>query len=226
VWTRRCAAIDVTTNRKSRPVDGIDRHYSPLPADETTTVSGIPVTIVPRTIFDIAARTSIGQVESMIREAEYRQLHDRLSLRDLLERYPRRQGRRRVRVALERIEVLPAGRTRSPLEERFLPFLLRHRLPRPRLNAWIFTGKKRFQVDCHWPGTRQIVELDSWQAHGTRTAFRDDRTRDRVLRAAGYEVTRISWAQLDDEPEAIASDLRCLLDSSLSRGRDLECDAE
>ena len=40
---------------------------------------------------------------------------------------------------------------------------------------------------------------------------------DRVLRVAGYEVTRITWAQLDDEPEAIAADLRRLLDGNLRR---------
>lgn len=72
-------------------------------------------------------------------------------------------------------------------------------------------GKRRFQVDCHWAGIVQVVELDGWQAHGTRSAFREDRTRDRILRTAGYSVTRISSAQLDDEPGAVASDLRELL---------------
>lgn len=75
-------------------------------------------------------------------------------------------------------------------------------------------GQKRFQVDCHWPGTGQVVELDGWEAHGTRSAFGDDRARDRILRTAGYAVTRISWAQLDGQPEAVASDLRKLLSYS------------
>lgn len=210
-WGVRSATggpIHVTTAKKWRSSPQIRRHCSLLPKDEATVLDGIPVTTVPKTIFDFAATASIDQVESAIREAEYRQLHDRLSLVDLLERYPRRRGAPRVRLALERIETLPSGRPKSPLEERFLPFLRRHGLPRPRLNDWISVGKRRFQVDCHWPGTGQIVELDSWQAHGTRSAFRDDRTRDRVLRTAGYEVTRIAWAQLDDEPEAIAADLR------------------
>jgi very-short-patch-repair endonuclease len=166
---------------------------------------------VPRTIFDLAASSSLDLVENLIRQAEYLRLDDRLSLPDLIERYPGRRGVARVRAALVRIEALPVGRVRSPLETRFLPFLRRHRLPRPRLNDWIFVDERRFQVDCHWSGTGQVVELDSWQAHGSKSAFQEDRIRDRVLRTAGYEVTRISWRQLDDEPEAIAADLRQLL---------------
>jgi hypothetical protein len=182
-----------------------------LPDDEATACEGIPVTTVPRTVFDLAGTSSVDTVEKMIREAEFRRLHDALSLLDLMERYPGRRGIRRIRTALARIEVFLPGRSRSPLEDRFLSFLRRYGLPRPLLNDWVAVGERRFQVDCHWPGTGQIAELDGWQAHGTRSAFRQDRTRDRVLRVAGYEVTRISWAQLDDEPEAIASDLRALL---------------
>jgi predicted transcriptional regulator of viral defense system/very-short-patch-repair endonuclease len=203
--------IHVTTAKKWRSTSTIHRHCSLLPEDETSVIERIPVTTAPRTIFDLAATGTIDQVETLIREAEYRQLHDRLSLPALLERYPRRRGAPRVRRALERIERLPPGRTASPLEERFLPFLRRHALPRPRLNDWIVLGDKRYRVDCHWPGTRQVVELDSWEGHGTRSAFRSDRAKDRHLRVAGYSVTRISWAQLDDEPDAVAADLRSLL---------------
>jgi very-short-patch-repair endonuclease len=53
--------------------------------------------------------------------------------------------------------------------------------------------------------------LDGWQGHSTRTAFREDRTRDRRLRVAGYSVTRLTWNQLDDEPEEVAADLRAIL---------------
>lgn len=204
----------VTTPRKWRSTPNIRRHCSHLPLDEVARVDGIPVTTVPRTIFDLAATSSPDRVENLIRQAEFLQLHDRLSLVDLIDRYPGRRGIRRVREALSRIESLPVGRTRSPLERRFLPFLRRHSLPRPRLNDWIMVGGERFQVDCHWSGTGQVVELDSWEAHGTKSAFREDRARDRVLRTAGYDVTRISWAQLDDEPDGVAADLRKLLKRS------------
>jgi very-short-patch-repair endonuclease len=204
-------AVHVTLPHKSSSVKGIRRHHSPLPADEVTVREGIPVTTVPRTIFDLAAAESEDVVENLLREMEFRELWGRLSLRDLIERYPGKRGVQKARVALERLEEEPPGRRRSPLEERFAPFLRRHHLPLPRFNDWIVLGPKRYQVDCHWPGTGQVVELDGWKGHRTRTAFREDRARDRALRVAGYSVTRLTWAQLDDEPEAVSADLRVLL---------------
>ncbi|HKH64475.1 MAG TPA: DUF559 domain-containing protein [Solirubrobacterales bacterium] len=114
--------------------------------------------------------------------------------------------------ALKRLKDDPPGKKKSRLEERFSPFLRRYRLPLPRYNDQIVLNDgRRFEVDCRWPGTNQIVELDGWQGHRTRSAFREDRARDRRLKVAGYSVTHITWNQLDDEPEAIASDLRVLL---------------
>jgi very-short-patch-repair endonuclease len=203
--------IDVTMAHKSRSWEGIKRHHKALPADEVTVKDGIPVTSVPRTIFDLAATEDVDVIAAMLREAEHRNLWDRLSLPDLVERYPGRRGVKKVRLALRRVTEEPSGRKRSKLEERFAPFIRRCRLPMPRFNDWILLGAKRYQVDCHWPGTGRIVELDGWDGHHTRSAFQDDRERDRRLTAAGYTVTRLTWNQLRDEPEAIAADLRMLL---------------
>lgn len=206
------SVIDVTTPHKSRTWDGIKRHHKALPADEVTMEEGIPVTTVPRTILDLAATERVDVVENALREMEFRQLWDRLSLPDLIDRYPGRRGVRKVKLALERLEEEPSGPKRSRLEERFSPFLRLHRLPLPRYNDWILLPNgKRYQADCHWPGTGRIVELDGWQGHRTKTAFREDRARDRRLRVAGYSVTRLTWNQLDEEPEAVAADLRVLL---------------
>jgi len=203
--------FDVTVSHRSRSSDLIRRHISRVSKDECTIEEGIPVTTVPRTILDLAATESVDVVENLLREQEHRRLWDRLSLPDLIERYPRKRGTRKVQVALNRLKEDPVGRKRSRLEERFAPFLRLHRLPLPRFNDWIFLGDKRYMVDCHWPNLRQIVELDGWDAHSTRTAFREDRARDRRLTAAAYTVTHITWNQLDDEPEAVAADLRVLL---------------
>jgi very-short-patch-repair endonuclease len=203
-------AIEVTTPKKSRSRGALRRHFAVLPADEMTTERGIPVTTVPRTIFDLAVGASTDTVEHALRESEYLRLHDRLSLPHLLARYPRHRGARNVRVCLARRAETP-GRSRGWLEERFLPFLREQRLPSPQLNAWIEAGERWFEVDCFWPDLRAIVELDGFAAHGTRIAFREDRARDRRMRVAGYGVTRIAPEQLDDEAESIAADLRVLL---------------
>jgi very-short-patch-repair endonuclease len=203
-------AIDISVPHRSRSSSDIRRHLASLPADEVTARYGIPVTTVPRTVFDLASVASEQGVEAALRESEYLELRDRLSLHDLLDRYPGHRGCRKVRTCLARRAEAP-GRIRSPLEEVFLPFLRRHRLPIPRLNAWIQLDGRSFQVDCLWEVPKQIVELDGFQSHGTRIAFREDRARDRILRVAGYSVTRIAWNQLKDEPTAIAADLQALL---------------
>ncbi|HEX6781345.1 MAG TPA: DUF559 domain-containing protein [Solirubrobacterales bacterium] len=203
--------IDVTDPVKSRSWDGIRRHHKALPPDEVTVTEAIPVTSVPRTIFDLAATEPLEVVKALLREAEFRELHDQLSLWDLVGRYPGRRGIRRVKSALEALKDEPLDEYKSRFEERFAPFLRCHELPRARFNQWILVGDKRFQVDCLWPESRQIVELDGWEGHKTRTAFREDRARDRRLRVAGYGVTRLTWNQLEDEPQSVASDLRALL---------------
>jgi very-short-patch-repair endonuclease len=203
--------IQVTVRRKSTSSKRIRRHLSHVLPDERTEEERIPTTSVHRTIFDLAATASVDEVITMLKEAEYRNRWDRLSLPDLLERYPGKRGSRKLRFALQRITEEPTGRKRSKLEERFAPFLRRHHLPLPRFNDWISLGGKSYEVDCHWPGTGQIVELDGWKGHSTRSAFQDDRARDRALKVAGYSVIHLTWAQLDSEPEAIASDLRRVL---------------
>jgi very-short-patch-repair endonuclease len=70
--------------------------------------------------------------------------------------------------------------------------------------------------DAHLPEHRLVAELDGYDTHGTRRAFERDRERDRKLQVAGYRVIRITWRQLTDEPDTIASELRELLRDTVS----------
>lgn len=203
--------IEVTSPNRTRSRASIRRHHALLLPDEVSEEHRIPVTSVPRTTFDLAATTGDPHlVEALLRESEFRRLYDALSLWDLIERHPRHRGIRTCRTALARLEA-GSGRTRKQLEERFLRFLDAYRLPRPSLNAWLEVNGHRYQVDCLWPARHQIVELDSWEAHGTRSAFHSDRTRARHLEAAGYRVTHVTWSHLDNEAAALGADLRALL---------------
>lgn len=214
LWRLRSTSrtrIDVTVPHATRSSELIRRHVSLVPPDERMVHEGIPVTTVPRTIFDLAATEPLDVVKALLREMEFRELWASLSLRDLVERYPGRRGIRKVTSALEGLKDEPVGEQKSPLEERFVPFLRRHRLQLPRFNDPITVAGKVFEVDCHWPDLGRIVELDGYQGHKGRSAFREDKARDRKLILVGYSVMHLTWNQLDDEAAEIASDLRAFL---------------
>jgi very-short-patch-repair endonuclease len=181
-----------------------------LPSDEIETMGGIPVTSVSRTILDLAGLVDRRRIERVMNEAEVQGLKGRLSLPQLLERYPRRRGSAVLRTLL-REGTVAAGVTRSRLERRFVSLVETHGLPRPRLNATIAIRGHFPMVDCLWERERLIVELDGRGSHGTARAFEADRERDRILLAAGWRVVRVTWRQLKDDPEAVAQDLRRML---------------
>lgn len=100
-------------------------------------------------------------------------------------------------------EVVSDG-TRSELERRFLWLCGRHHLPKPAVNMPIGA----MTVDFCWVEQRLIVETDGYQYHQGREAFEDDRARDLRLRALGYEVVRLSYRQVFDEPGKVLDVLR------------------
>jgi very-short-patch-repair endonuclease len=65
----------------------------------------------------------------------------------------------------------------------------------------------------HWPGTRLIVELDSYEYHRTPSEFDADRRKDARLKLAGYEVLRISDRWLATDPRGVAETVYSLVTS-------------
>ena len=157
---------------KSRSQRSINRHFGALPVDEVTIRDGIPVTSAARAVLDLAADKGEAAAESALREMEYLGIYGPVSFPALLDRHPHHRGATIVAQLPRTPRDDPGGRIRSPLEELFLPFLDAHRIPRPRLNAWLSVGDDRFQVDCLWPDARLVGELDGFQSHGTKRAFR------------------------------------------------------
>jgi predicted transcriptional regulator of viral defense system len=206
----RAGEVEVSVPRVREPQQGI-RFYRNAPApDEITTVDGIPVTTVPRTLFDLAAVAEQRGLERALNEADVLALRDPLCLDDLLARYPRRPGSAIARAALAARRA-GASATRSELEERFLKLIDEGGLPRPETNAPLSVGGQTFEVDCLWRAQRLVVELDGRAAHATPLAFERDRARDRSLQAAGWRPVRITWRQLHDHGRTLESDLRRML---------------
>ncbi|HEY5977507.1 MAG TPA: DUF559 domain-containing protein [Solirubrobacterales bacterium] len=195
------------SSRSRRPE--IRGHEVRPAGDEVTCDGPIPVTGPSRTIFDLASVLSLRQLERAFNEAEVRRLVSRVSLPELVERYPGRRGVAKLRVLLG--DASRIGITRSNLEEEFLALVDRVGLPRPRLNAHLEARGRFFEVDAVWHSAKLIVELDGKAAHLTRLAFESDRERDRILLAQGWRVLRITWRQIRDVPQDIVSDLQALL---------------
>ena len=195
---------DVTVPPSAKRRTRIDVHRSLLPFDEITTHEGIPVTTVARTIIDAAAGSRPDQIERMLREADFLRLDDVTGVDALLERYPRRPGSRFLRKARERMRE-SSGRTRSEMEERFKVLVLKANLPTPEVNATLELGTTTIRPDFLWRDQRLIVELDGWQAHGTKAAFEADRARDRAATRAGFRVIRATWTQLTAARDDVAA---------------------
>lgn len=165
----------------------------------------IPVTSLPRTLFDLAEVVDEHQLERAFEEA------DRLGLLELrtLERVCERSRGRHALGPIRRLvsaAYLPPS-TRSPLEDRFVAFCREHRLPQPATN----TSVLGLEVDALWPDALLIVELDGFSYHGHRAAFERDRARDAALQAAGYRVLRLTHRRLEQDGPAVADELRRLL---------------
>jgi hypothetical protein len=203
---------EVTVPQARRSRSGIRVHKARLPPDEVTVHEGIPVTTVPRTIFDFAAEASQRELERAINESEVLRLWDALSLDHLLHRYPRHRGSSAVRAALEERRA-GATVTKSELEEMFLALVDSAGIPRPEINAIV----EGFEVDAVWRDVRLVVELDGRDTHGTAVAFERDRHRDRVLQVAGWRVVRITYRQMRDTPQAVLHDVRLLRASNPGR---------
>jgi very-short-patch-repair endonuclease/predicted transcriptional regulator of viral defense system len=198
--------VTVPGSRKTKP--GIVAHRGSPRADEVGTRWRIPVTSVARTMFDLAGMLGEREVERAWNEMEVREYRPRLSVPDLIERYPGRPGT----ALLTRLAAGEAvGITRNELEEAFLALIDRHGLPRPRMNAHLALRDRFYEVDALWEERRVAIELDGGGAHATKKAFQEDRERDRILTAERYTTARITWRQIHDTPDEVASDLHLIL---------------
>jgi very-short-patch-repair endonuclease len=89
--------------------------------------------------------------------------------------------------------------TRSVFEEQFLAFCRSHELPSPEVNVKV----EGLEVDCLWVDHGLIVELDGFATHSDLNAFDEDRRRDSILRTAGFDVRRVTYRQLRDDPDFV-----------------------
>jgi hypothetical protein len=202
--------VSVTSPRQRRPQHGIRLHRAQLRREDLAIVRGIPVTSVARTLLDLSGVVEDQRLRRLVKEAEFQRLVDTAALRGVLERHPRKRGRRAL-ACLVGSRILAGRPTRSEMEDRFIEFCADRGLPLPETNVELELSGQVREVDCVWHRERVAVELDSRRAHATPSAFETDRLRDRELLAAGWRPTRVTWLQMHRDGDALEADLRAIL---------------
>jgi very-short-patch-repair endonuclease len=211
----RTQTVDVTAPvgwQGSLRREGIWIHRGRLPPEHRDARTGIPVTTVARTLFDLAEVVDFRRLEAAWEEADRLNL---LQLRAVERACELGYGRRALRpirrlLAESRAPIV----TRSPLEDRFAVLCRKHRLPEPVRNTTVLG----FEVDALWPREHLIVELDGYAFHRHRAAFERDRARDAALQAADYRVLRLTHRRLEENGSVVAAQLRRLLAAAPGRG--------
>jgi len=164
-----------------------------LPPEHVTTVRGIPVTTVERTLLDLAGVLSGDRLRRAMRESQ------RLGLTTLgsLVATLRGPGPTRGRKAFAAVLATGAAPTRSELEDVVLDLLLRGGFAHPLVNAPLYLAGRCIIPDFRWGDL--VLEADG--------AFHDDpfervadRERQAILESHGFRVIRVTWAQAIARP--------------------------
>lgn len=206
-----------------RPSGGRRRRSTLLPPEHCTVVDGIPVTTLPRTLFDLCglvspARRSRGLSHLTRREVE-RAMDDALarsmSVAKLEHVLARLGGRGRGGTVLFRELIDARGEgfvaTESELEDLLLAVLQRFGLPLPSKQVTVGGDLPIGRVDFIYLDRRIVIEADSRKHHSALLDADRDRWRDLDLVADGFVVIRVTWRQLIDEPERFVAALSRLL---------------
>lgn len=154
----------------------------------------VPTVSAARAIFEVAPRLTDKQLTRATQNARLAGHVKPTDLHRLVDRCPR----------LRQLVDPDENPTRSPLEDILIPWLKRHRLPLPRLNAHI----NGYEVDALYPQEKVIVELDSWTYHQDHPTWISDRERDAHHLSCGYPTVRIPP---DGVTDAKAHQLRTIL---------------
>ncbi len=193
--------VTVPRGRMREP-KGIKLHWTTRPTERDKRY-GVPVTTLYRTLDDYARVATPDQLKRVLRRAEYHHDIDLPLLSD-------QAVCAKLRTALATY-VTGQGLTDSELEALFYELAHRAGLPKPILQHRTPGGR----ADFFFPDLDLLVEVDGYDAHRGRIAFRDDRARDRLNLIDGRTTVRYTWADVELDGDAVVAEL-VRLASSLS----------
>ncbi|MEV0893601.1 hypothetical protein [Promicromonospora sp. MEB111] len=192
----------------SRAAKDIARHVGTVPAYAVTTVHGLPVTSLVRTVVDCAL--ALHPLEALV-IADFALSHDidRAELLVELGARAERRGVRRARLVLE----LADGGSHSPWETWVRYEMLRSGLPRPVTQMAVPTDSGLFHTDLGYEQWNLGVEFDGLikyrpdgvgTGHDPAREFMSEKGRAEAIRRTGVAVERVTASDRRDVPSMLA----------------------
>lgn len=178
-----------------------------LPPIDREMAWDLPITSPTRTLIDLAVSESPRALTAALDGA----LRDGLTTETFLHtrivdlRGRGRYGIPKLLAVIEGVEASRGGH--SWLERRYLELLALHGLPRP--DTQVNLGKRDgrlIRVDCHFPGTRIVVELLGYRYHRTELQLRADAERGNRLLLDGYLLIQFPYDMVVNNPAKVIAD--------------------
>lgn len=184
-----------------RPRHGLRPVRYALRDEDVVEVSGIAVTSVARTVFDLLGRAPQAQAEALLTWVLTRQRVEHGALTGLVDRSPGMAGNAQRRRLLHATRDGAMGAAEQRLHR-----LLR----RAGIVGWSPNTVIRDRhgiigtVDVVFTDAWLVLEIDGFAYHGA-DRFQSDRTRQNRLVGAGYTVLRFTWHDLVDRPHDVVA---------------------
>jgi hypothetical protein len=185
---------------------GINTHRSKLHPKDVRKHLGMRITSPARTLLDLAARLPDDQLKRAVNDARLAKRVTLDQLAQVIERYPRHPGAKRLKWFVEKG---PKNPSRSGFEDEFAEFCEQYGLPKPLTNEWL----AGYRTDAYFPDHGLVVELDGWNSHSDRASFEENRERDAaILDELMIPTIRITRERYETDPAREAARLHRILE--------------
>jgi very-short-patch-repair endonuclease len=200
--------IDVSTRRSARTGcrGAVIHRPRRLSDQDCTSVNGYRVTTLFRTLLDLASLADEAMLLRLVEAAHTLHGIDLLELAAYTRRHKRWPGAAELRNAAH--SVAGPVRLRSDLEAMFRQLSREAGLPEYETNV-PFEGQ---ELDVFYRDRNAAIELDWWQYHGGKRAYRRDHRKARRLARAGIALLAIAGEDIEDDLHEVLADVRAFLD--------------
>jgi very-short-patch-repair endonuclease len=169
------------------------RRVRELPKHDVTTLGGIPITRVSRTIIDLPRTLQEEAFDTAVRIG-------RVTPHVFAERKGYLGDLARDRLGL--------GVAHEKIERKAIAILNRHRIRGAVRQHHVAHGGKNYYIDIAFPESLVAVELKGWSPRWGRDRWQYENERSRALKLLGWAEFPFTWWDVSDNPDEVAKTIR------------------